>query len=52
MMELRWMEGPFYLEDLDNRYWLLYDSHLFDFVNRFYFLEKIIKHFWDDGITI
>ena len=32
MMELRWMEGPFYPEDLDNRYWLLYDFHLFDFV--------------------
>ena len=31
-MELRWIEGTIYSEDLANIYWLSYYSKLFDFV--------------------
>ena len=44
-------KGPFYPEDLDNRYWLLYYSQIFDFVeidSTFYRIpSKIMVNNWN-----
>ena len=33
-------KGPFYPEDLDNKYWLSYYSQIFDFVEIDYLLQN------------